>query len=767
MNQIAAGEVVERPASVVKELVENALDAGATRIEVTLERAGRGLIRVADNGRGMSEADSGLALERHATSKIQVADDLLTVETMGFRGEALPAIASVARMTVASAQGAGRRHVRVLDGSAAGGGTVHFEAGPQGTTITVEDLFFNVPARLKFLKTDGTELAACVDVVARHALTRPDVAFLIRHRKNGPGGAGTVLLETTGSGQLLTAIAETWGPDVARALVPVDHWENGVRVVGYVSPPHVTKATRSHQWIAVNGRPVRDRSLHTALDVALRALTPERRFPIAALQLWLDPRSVDVNVSPTKSEVRFREEGGVFQSLRRSVREALLRHGMVPAWEDVAAANAALRAVRDAGAGFGGSAGTGLAGVGGAGSAGVDGADVGAAGVGGGSVDGLGAVGSGVGGAAFSGVGSERLGADGGSGDAVRESARLLDRPVQAESGSEPGQGAFRDWGTLTQRGDAVDTGHPMETGRSVDPGHDGGSGVGAGSAAGGGSRVEAGDGSAWEAGSAERSETGERSGSGASGESSLISGAGREFGTEAGIVPMGLSRERFGFGPGFVLGESPGLVPGVGHVGALPHLLEGLRLVGQFDKTFLLCENAMGLVVIDQHVAHERILYEELLRTRGAEMPTQALLVPEVLHVDRRLALVAEERLEELAAAGYQIEPFGGGPGTASFLVRAVPFLGRKSPLAALRDLLEELGEGRPSGCLGVGANDVLATCACKMAVKAGDVLAEAEMWKLIADLAKTENPYLCPHGRPITVVMPRAEMWRKFKRA
>ena len=229
----------------------------------------------------------------------------------------------------------------------------------------------------------------------------------------------------------------------------------------------------------------------------------------------------------------------------------------------------------------------------------------------------------------------------------------------------------------------------------------------------------------------------------------------------------MGLSRERFGFGPGFVLGESPGLVPGVGHVGALPHLLEGLRLVGQFDKTFLLCENAMGLVVIDQHVAHERILYEELLRTRGAEMPTQALLVPEVLHVDRRLALVAEERLEELAAAGYQIEPFGGGPGTASFLVRAVPYLGRKSPLAALRDLLEELGEGRPSGCLGVGANDVLATCACKMAVKAGDVLAEAEMWKLIADLAKTENPYLCPHGRPITVVMPRAEMWRKFKRA
>lgn len=270
VNQIAAGEVVERPASALKELVENALDAGATQVDVEVQGAGTRLIQVSDNGCGMDRESAETALLRHATSKITSVDDLMSVLTLGFRGEALPSIASVSRMTLSTGQKDGLRTQFVVDGGQKS--ELRSISGPQGTTIRVEDLFYNTPARLKFLKSDATELALCVEVVSKAALARPDVRFILKSENS-------ILLQTSGTGDLHTTLSEIWGRDTARVMIPVDLFGGSARVRGFVSPPHFTKPTRSQQWLFVNGRPMKSRSLTAALDQACRSLTPEKRYP--------------------------------------------------------------------------------------------------------------------------------------------------------------------------------------------------------------------------------------------------------------------------------------------------------------------------------------------------------------------------------------------------------------------------------------------------------------------------------------------------------
>jgi DNA mismatch repair protein MutL len=596
VNQIAAGEVVERPASVVKELVENALDANARRIEIDLEMSGRRLIRIVDDGVGMGREDAETALQRHATSKIKRVEDLGEVTSLGFRGEALPSIASVSRMTLTSGEEDGLRFRIELEG----GEVRHSEriAGPRGTEITVEDLFFNTPARLKFLKSDGTELSACVEVVSKYILAYPDVAFTLRH------GTST-LLSSSGAGDLLTAISEVWGRDAARSLAEIDQVSPGLRVRGFVSPPHVTKPTRAYQWIFVNGRPIKSRSLGTAIDLAYRSLTPERRYPIAVLMIDADPARVDMNVSPTKSEVKFQSEGQAFDAVRHAIKAALMHHGMVPSAADIAQANEALRQVSG--------------------------------------------------------------------------------QPVFASS---PDQSAL--------------------------------------------------------------------------------------FGTVAPLLGAWLQQGGEFHEP--ALQPSPDHLPkGMEHspVAAFSHgearfsgqdLLDGLRILGQLFQTFIIAENRRGLLIVDQHVAHERILYEMLRDTRGAApIEKQALLAPEALHLDRRSTELLLERIDEIRALGFEIDAFGGD----SFLVRSAPAaLKGKSPVTVLRDLIDELVEGIGSGRLTPTRDAIYIMCSCKMAIKAGDPMSIAEMEKLIVDLAGTENPYLCPHGRPITIVLSREDLLRKFKR-
>jgi DNA mismatch repair protein MutL len=586
INQIAAGEVVDRPSSALKELLENSLDAGATRIVIDLEKAGVQKIEISDDGKGMTPEMAPLALQRHATSKIQSIEDLNRVATMGFRGEALPAIASVSRMTLATAPQDGSRLVLELEGSRI---VRSFqEPGPQGSTVTVRDLFWNTPARLKFLKSDSAELASAIEAVSRAAFARPDVRFLLRHE-------GAVMVQTSGSGDLSSVVAEVWGREAARAMVRLDSYGGHVRVWGLVSPPHYTKPTRSHQWHFVNGRPVRSRSLTAALDQACRSLTPEKRFPLAVLMVEIDPAAVDVNVSPTKSDVKFHREGAVFEALRKGVSEALLGSGMVPNAADLAAANEAL---------------------------------------------------------------------------------------AQADP----------------FRGPIFAASHALQApllGRGIEG-----------------------------------------------------------MPATAGVSPLAQ--------PSLGLGAEWDATPRAG--ASLPSLLAGLRIIGQLDSTFILAENDAGMLIIDQHVAHERVIYERLVQTRGSgAVEVQPLLTPLTLPLEKKALEAVAPRLPELQSIGFDLEVFG----SDTLLVRGVPALSRRrDPLEMLRDLIDQLADGLGEGCLVPARDEVYILCSCKMAVKAGDPMGIRDMEQLVKGLAQTENPYFCPHGRPITLVFPRGDLRRRFKR-
>lgn len=590
INQIAAGEVVERPAAVVKELVENALDAGATRIEVELLGAGRELIRVSDNGSGMTPEEVRLSLQRHATSKIRTLEDLNEVRSLGFRGEAIPSIGSVSRMTISTAVEDGMRTVVRVEGGDTMPDTA--VAGPKGTEIRVEDLFYNTPARLKFLKSDTTEVGQAVDHVMKYAIANPGVSFSLTHN-------GQKVILTNGSGDQLEAISDVWGRDTARSLVPVDAILGGLRLVGYVSPPHITKPTRNLQYLYVNGRPMKSRTLTVALDQSFRDLTPERRFPLVALNIEIEPSRIDVNVSPTKTEVRFQHEGAAFEALRVCIREALLAHGMMPSASQIAIANQALRESQ----------------------------------------------------------GSPTFG---------QGYSAPLDLSIYAQSPL------------------------PHQAVTSMDQ-----------------PKIDYDN-----------------------------------------FVPS-------------VFGNQPGLAhQSMQYI----QLLDDLRIIGQAMKTFIIAETRHGLVIVDQHVAHERILYEYLCGLkRSTLIEKQTLLMPETLHLDRRAALLLEERLDEVRSVGFELEAFGGD----AYVVRAIPAALRgKDPVKYLKDLIDELVESSVSRKLVPTREQIWIMSSCKMAVKSGDVLSHAEMEKLMIDLATTENPYHCPHGRPITATLTHDDLLRLFKR-
>jgi len=594
VNQIAAGEVVERPGSVVKELVENALDAGATRIEIELIDSGKTLIRVSDNGVGMSPEDAQNSLQRHATSKITSVDDLQAVRTLGFRGEALPSIASVSHMSVASAPADGlRSFFKVEGGRVAEPGAT---AGPKGTEVKVEDLFYNTPARLKFLKSDTTELGQAMDHVSKYAVAFPHVAFTLTHN-------GQLAIRTNGNGDMLEAISEVWGREIARTLAHVNMEAGGMTLKGFVSPPHITKPNRSFQYVFVNGRPVRTRTLTAAVDQAFRDLTPEKRYPMLVLLIEIDPSRIDVNVSPTKSEVKFQHEGAAFDAIRMAFRSALMEHGMMPDLAGVAAANEALKEIRQAQT-----------------------------------------------------VQDWRLD--------FRNTPSLTDLSIQAQS--------------------------PLADGFTLP-------------------------------------------------------------------APVYDAADPFQAPPESTPFEAPGNLPFVS-------LLDDLRVIGQAMNTFIIAETRHGVVIIDQHVAHERILYEYLCGLKGpTAIEKQRLLVPQTLHLDRRSSVLLREKLDELTGVGFELEPFGG----ESYVVRAVPAaIKNKDPLKILRDLVDELVEASISRKLVPTREAIWIMSSCKMAVKAGDPLSMAEMEKLISDLATTENPYLCPHGRPITVTLAKDALLRMFKR-
>lgn len=317
INKIAAGEVVERPASVVKELVENSIDAGATKIEVEIMAGGTSFLRVTDNGKGMTEEDARLAILRHATSKIREAGDLQTIGTLGFRGEALPTIASVSRFSMKTRPQGADLGTEV---AIAGGKTpdIHATGASLGTTIKVEDLFFNTPARKKFLKTNHTEAAHISDFITKLALSHPEIAFrFINNNK--------MALVTPGSGNLYDAIRAIYGKTVAESLLTLafENPTEGVKISGFITKPSMLKSTRGWQTFLVNGRIIENRAIAKAIDNAYKSMVPKSGYPMVVLNLAVPPRTVDVNVHPQKSEMKFEDESMIFKAVYKATLDAV------------------------------------------------------------------------------------------------------------------------------------------------------------------------------------------------------------------------------------------------------------------------------------------------------------------------------------------------------------------------------------------------------------------------------------------------------------
>jgi len=634
-NQIAAGEVVERPAAAVKELVENALDAGARRILVELDEGGKYLIRVTDDGSGMTQEDAVLSLQRHATSKIRTADDLWAITTMGFRGEALPSIASVSQMSIVTKCAGG-----VLE-------EVSEVGARAGTSITVENLFYNVPARLKFLKSSSTELNHIVELMQRLALARPDVAFRLLH------GGGEVFA-SGGSGVAMDACVHVFGRETARHLVPLDYESAGLHVTGFISTPAALKTSRSAQHTFVNRRFVRSKAVTRALDEAYKSVQTLHgtRYPPAVVMIEVDPAQVDVNVSPTKTEVRFTREGDIYAAVYKAVQEALMAGGLVPT---------------------------------------------------------------------------------------VVQKMNSREAPPAPNSG-----------GARVGRGESEP--HPSLLSVPSRPA--------------GNTRQEPRDMAAFHEAYQERARQGADDdpfeGSGPPADLTRLPGS-----------PFSPSE---GEGRGEVLGrgEAPGGASEDAATGAdyRGHDLASLRVLAQTRNMYILAQTDQALVLIDQHIAHERVLYEKLLagaEGAGAGVSTQRLMMPWTLELSKREYLVVEKRLGDLRRAGFDLEPFGGD----SFVVRSVPASVAQKHLKAqggaaevLREIVEELVEKTVSRRLLLPAEEVLITASCKMAVKAGDPLSFEEMDALVADLLRSENPYTCPHGRPIIVELPNGDLDRKFGR-
>ena len=321
-SQIAAGEVIERPASVVKELMENALDAGAQTISISIAEAGRKLIEVSDDGSGIPADELALAVSRHATSKLARADELFHISTLGFRGEALASIGSVSRMTITSkvAQSKAGAKIRVEGGHE---GKVEATGAPMGSVVRVEDLFHNVPARLKFLKTDVTERRAIDALITRYALAYPKVRFKLSEGSN-------ITLQTSGDGDRRAILAALYGVDAAKQLLEIHAEEEGIRLSGYTSPTALTRSNRKDITFFVNGRWVQDTPLTTALNQAYHTLLMVGRYPLAAIFVEIAPEEVDVNVHPAKAEVRFRNQDKIFSFVQRAVRRGLLAYAPVP-----------------------------------------------------------------------------------------------------------------------------------------------------------------------------------------------------------------------------------------------------------------------------------------------------------------------------------------------------------------------------------------------------------------------------------------------------
>ena len=746
-NQIAAGEVVEKPASVVKELVENALDAGATSIDVNMVAGGTEYLRVQDNGCGMSEANARLAVQRHATSKLRSAQDLLTIGTLGFRGEALPSIASVSEFELLT-RPESQEFATSL--KICGGAELSCEhaGGPLGTTVIVKNLFFNVPARRKFLHTVSTEGRYISELLTRLALTRPDVRFRLT-------SGDREVLATPGVGGLKATIQELYGKKVAKELLPVQYDDLGVQVTGYVGNPTLYKGNRSWQTLIVNGRVINSQMLGKALQHAYQSMIPKSGFPFAVLHITVDPHQIDVNVHPQKSEVRFSDESTVYKAVYRALTDALTQPmaatPVPPAAqqlrdaERLLAQEAALQQVLPGvrlQAGTNGAIGAGSAKLAASGNAVTSGNA--------GSTDvatavrpkpALGADGTPIREVAEGGFLRPQFRAEQGSiwktpekKDSPAQNAAHTDLDALAAAAIKPFAEAASPVEALTAQGTKQTTlgmeFHPIRE-SIFKVAEDPTVGVAATRAV-------------------EPSVTSAEAGA------QVV----KESATEAGELPPAQVAQR---GVNALDGYSQEprdnavCLQASGSTG-----LAALWPIGQVDKTFIIAQSETSLYLVDQHAAAERVLYDKLV-AQHHEIPSQQLLIPLYLDARAQDVELIERYHDEFVKLGVDIAPGGEQTLRVSSLPVDVGEADAADFVADITAYLRRSGDAPDPSEL---RQEVLHMAACRGAIKAGEVLSPRQMKQLITDLCNSTHPYTCPHGRPCMLELTSKDLAKMFKR-
>ena len=633
INQIAAGEVIERPASVVKELLENAIDARATAVTVEIREGGCSLIRITDNGCGIPKEEIPTAFLRHATSKIRSAEDLTTVASLGFRGEALASIAAVSQVEMISKTADSLTGTRYqIEGGTERG--IEEVGAPEGTTIIARNLFFNTPVRKKFLKTPMTEGTHVAAVVEKIALSHPDISIrLIQNNQNK--------LYTSGNNNLKDLIYTVFGREITSNLLSVDAVYEGIHITGFIGKPVIARSNRNYENYFVNGRYVRSNIISKAIEEAYKPYMMQHKYPFTMLHLSIDPETLDVNVHPTKMELRFSDGEYVFNRTLEAVGEALAHKELIP---QVTLDEAAKKRQEDA------------------------------------------------------------------------QKRREERQPRQPE---------------------------PFEIRRqsSLDAKHS------------------------------------------SAGNHSSSSGSNPALQEAAPVQKPGASR------PSLLCEEAPGwklvdkkdppanesaedarqpsepmqqleLFDGklLDPKSRLKH-----RLIGQLFDTYWMVEYNDQLYIIDQHAAHEKVLYEKTVRSlKDRQYDSQLVNPPVILTLNQGEALLLEQYLEYFKGIGFEIEPFGG----REYAVRAVP---ANLFSIAKKELLLEMIDGL-SEDMSVHNPDIIyekiASMSCKAAVKGRHAMSAAEADRLIDQLLELENPYACPHGRPTIISMSRYELEKKFKR-
>ncbi len=650
INKIAAGEVIERPSSVVKELVDNSIDSGATEIRIEVEKGGKKSILVRDNGCGMSRDDTLIAFKKHATSKLVKIEDLDSISTLGFRGEALSSITAIAKVEILTRppeELAGTKVVvhggKIQESSNAG-------TAP-GTAVHVKDLFYNTPARQKYLKSDRTELAHITDVVMKLALANPEISFSLLSE-------GKPVLRNPASSELLNSVVNLLGPETARSMLPVESLEGDVVIRGCTSKPELTRGTGDQIFLFVNTRPVSSKAVNAAIRLGYYTRIPKGRHPVAVLSLTLDPQDVDVNVHPRKAEVRFSREKEIGNAVTAAVEKALSEHGLAPEVRE-----------KD------------------------------------------------------SKTHQKTL--------EVPEPESKVQSPEKPESSEKPGKQDIAEKATEVPgsgskliREKPETYSYPVkDTERRL-------------------KRSErllnfAGESREGEAGKERSPERGEEKG--------------KEAGREEEKREIKESGEQK---PGKKANKKADKK-------ANTEPLENLRIIGQVSKIYILAERGEDLVIIDQHAAHERVLYEQILKMKKSRV--QELITPITIDLTPKEKVLMEEYIPHLEEQGFGISEFGDN----TYVVTFVPdVFGRLEDPGIIHDIISELlAGGKVKKDTGVSER-VCKTMACRAAIKGGAACSLRQMEELVEQLKQAENPYSCPHGRPTVLTFTRGELDRMFAR-